>query len=83
MNESNALSQDFTQGVGSKIITTSKKESDVFVLTEESVDLIRYIALVDRKTPNDVLNDIIVNEFMRTVLKPDPTMSNKIPPEKE
>ena len=72
-----------TQREGSKVFTTSKNKSDTFLLTEESLDMIRYIALVDSKTPNDALNDIIVNEFMRTVLRPDPTMSNSTPPEKE
>lgn len=75
--------KEITQRLGSKVITTSKKEIDTFLLTEESLDMIRYIALVESKTPNDVLNDIIVNEFMRTVLKPDPTMSNTTPPKKE
>ena len=76
MNDFTANSKEITQSEGSKIITTSKNENETFFLTEESLDLIRYIALVDSKSPNDVLNDIIVTEFVRTVLKPDPTMSN-------
>ena len=77
------LSDKITQREGSKVFTTSKNESDTFLLTEETLDMVRYIALVDSKSPNDALNDIIVNEFMRTVLKPDPTMSNNSSPEKE
>ena len=83
MNDLIHDSKEITQSIGSKVITTSKKESDSFLLTEESLDMIRYIASVDSKSPNDVLNDIILNEFMRTVLKPDPTMSNTVPPKKE
>jgi hypothetical protein len=77
------LSDKITQREGSKVFTTSKNESDTFLLTEETLDMVRYIASVDSITPNEVLINAIEYEFMRTVLRPDPTMSNSTPPEKE
>lgn len=83
MNDFKTFSEVFTHSEGSKVITTSKKESDSFVLTLDRVDMIRYIAMVDSKTPNDVLNDIILDEFMRIILPAKNKSSNLPTPENE